>query len=116
MGLSELTALELGRQIKEGRVTAVEAAREALERIKDLEPSIHAYVTVDEEGALKRAAQVQKQIEAGTLTGPLAGVPMAVKDNMCTKGLKTTCSSRILYNFIPTYTAQAVLNLSLIHI
>lgn len=111
MGLSELTALELGRQIKEGRVTAVEAAREALERIKDLEPSIHAYVTVDEEGALKRAAQVQKQIEAGTLTGPLAGVPMAVKDNMCTKGLKTTCSSRILYNFIPTYTAQAVLNL-----
>ena len=55
--------------------------------------------------------QVQKQIEAGTLTGPLAGVPMAVKDNMCTKGLKTTCSSRILYNFIPTYTAQAVLNL-----
>ena len=111
MGLSELTALELGRQIKEGRVTAVEAAREALERIKDLELSIHAYVTVDEEGALKRAAQVQKQIEAGTLTGPLAGVPMAVKDNMCTKGLKTTCSSRILYNFIPTYTAQAVLNL-----
>ena len=111
MGLSELTALELGREIKEGRVTAVEAAREALERIKDLEPSIHAYVTVDEEGALKRAAQVQKQIEAGTLTGPLAGVPMAVKDNMCTKGLKTTCSSRILYNFIPTYTAQAVLNL-----
>ena len=111
MGLSELTALELGRYIKEGRVTAVEAVQAALERIKALEPSIHAYVTVDEEGALKRASEVQGRIEAGTLTGPLAGVPMAVKDNMCTKGLKTTCSSRILYNFIPTYTAQAVLNL-----
>ena len=54
MGLSELTALELGRHIKEGRVTAVEAVQAALERIKALEPSIHAYVTVDEEGALKR--------------------------------------------------------------
>ena len=70
MGLSELTALELGRYIKEGRVTAVEAVQAALERIKALEPSIHAYVTVDEEGALKRASEVQGRIEAGTLTRP----------------------------------------------
>ena len=51
------------------------------------------------------------QIEAGTLTGPLAGVPAAIKDNMCTKGMRTTCSSKILENFVPTYTAEAVLNL-----
>lgn len=60
---------------------------------------------------MKRAAEVQKFIDDGTLTGPLAGVPVAIKDNMCTKGMLTTCSSKILYNFIPTYTAEAVLNL-----
>ena len=72
---------------------------------------MHAYVSYDEESALKRAEEVQKQIDDGTLTGPLAGVPMAVKDNICTKGYKTTCSSRILENFVPTYAAQAVENL-----
>ena len=61
-------------------------------------------MTIDEESAFKRAAEVQKQIEDGLLTGPLAGVPAAVKDNICTKGLLTTCGSKILYN------------LSLIHI
>ena len=55
--------------------------------------------------------EVQKMIDDGTLTGPLAGVPVAIKDNMCTKGMLTTCSSKILYNFIPTYTAEAVINL-----
>ena len=65
-------------------------------------------MTVDEEGALARAKEVQAQIDAGELTGPLAGVPVAIKDNMCTEGLLTTCSSKILYNFIPTYTAEAV--------
>ena len=60
---------------------------------------------------MKRAKEVQAQIEAGTLTGPLAGVPAAIKDNMCTKDMRTTCSSKILENFVPTYTAEAVLNL-----
>ena len=63
------------------------------------------------EGALKEAEEVQAKIDAGELTGPLAGVPVAIKDNMCTEGLLTTCSSKILYNFVPTYTAEAVLNL-----
>ena len=65
----------------------------------------------EEEAVLKRAGEVQKQIEQGILTNVLAGVPVAVKDNMCTKGMLTTCSSKILENFIPTYTAEAVLNL-----
>ena len=65
-------------------------------------------MTEDEEGALKRAEEVQKRIDEGKLTGPLAGVPVAIKDNMCTEGLLTTCSSKILYNFKPTYTAEAV--------
>ena len=111
MSILDMTALELGEKIKAGEITAVQAAQAALDQIKAAEPSIHAFVTVDEEGALKRAKEVQARIEAGTLTGPLAGVPVAIKDNMCTKGLLTTCSSNILGNFVPTYTAQAVLNL-----
>ena len=111
MSILDMTALELGEKIKAGDITAVQAAEASLARIKELEPSVHAYVTVDEEGAMRRAKKVQAQIEAGVLTGPLAGVPVAIKDNMCTEGLLTTCSSKILGNFIPTYTAQAVLNM-----
>ena len=108
MDILDLTALELGKKIQAGEVTAMEAARAALKQIRAWEASIHAYVTVDEEGALKRAAAVQAKIEDGALTGPLAGVPMAVKDNICTKGQKTTCASKILGNFVPPYNASAV--------
>lgn len=111
MKLLELTAVELGRKIKAGEATAVEAAKESLEQIERYEDTIHAYVTVDQEGALKQAEKVQRKIEDKTLTGPLAGVPVAIKDNMCTMDMLTTCSSKILYNFVPTYTAQAVMNL-----
>ena len=111
MNLMSLTAVELGKKIKSGEVTAVEATKAALEQIKKLDGTYNCYVTVDEEAALKEAEEVQKKIEAGELTGPLAGVPVAIKDNMCTEGMLTTCSSKILYNFKPTYTAEAVLNL-----
>jgi len=107
----ELTALELGRKIKSGEVTVPEATEASLEQIRQKEPAIHAYVTIDEERAMERAKKVQGMIEDGTLTGPLAGVPVAIKDNLCTKDLLTTCSSNILYNFVPAYTAEAVLNL-----
>ncbi|AEN97124.1 glutamyl-tRNA(Gln) amidotransferase, A subunit [Roseburia hominis A2-183] len=106
-----LTAVELGRKIKEKEVTVEEAVTAALDAIEKREAQVHSFVTVDREGALKRAKEVQAKINAGELTGPLAGVPVAIKDNMCTKGLLTTCSSKILYNFVPTYTAEAVLNL-----
>lgn len=111
MSILNLTAAALGRKIKAGEVTAVEAAQAALAQIKALDLELNCYVTVDEDGALCRAKEVQRQIEAGVLTGPLAGVPMAVKDNLCTEGMLTTCSSKILYNFKPTYTAEAVRNL-----
>ena len=108
MSLMSLTAVELGKKIKDKEVTVVEATRAALDAIKAKEDKVHSFVTVDEEGALKRAEEVQKLIDAGKLNGPLAGVPVAIKDNMCTEGLLTTCSSKILYNFKPTYTAEAV--------
>lgn len=111
MSLMSLTAVELGKKIKAGEVTVKEAVTEALDAIEKKEKTVGSFVTVDREGALKRAEEVQKQIDDGTLTGPLAGVPVAIKDNMCTKGMLTTCSSKILYNFKPTYTAEAVKNL-----
>lgn len=112
MSLMDLTAVELGRRIKTGEVTAVDAAREALAQIREKEDSIHSFVTVlEEEQILSDAARVQKQIEEGMISGPLAGVPAALKDNLCTEGILTTCSSRMLDGFKPTYTAEAVKNL-----
>ena len=111
MSILDFTAVELGRQIKERQLSVREAVEASLEQIRALEPELNCYVTVDEEGALKRADMIQRQIDGGELTGPLAGVPVAVKDNMCTEGLLTTCSSRILSDFVPTYSAEAVRNL-----
>ena len=111
MSLMNLTAVGLGKKIQNKEVSAPEAAKAALDAIKAKEAEINSFVTVDSEGALKRAEEVQKLIDKGKLAGPLAGVPVAVKDNMCTKGLLTTCSSKILGNYIPMFTADAVLNL-----
>ncbi len=108
MNLMSLTAVELGKKIKAKEVSVEEAVQAAIDAIEKKEESVHSFVTVDKEGALTRAKEVQKLIDDGTLSGPLAGVPVAIKDNMCTKGLLTTCSSKILYNFLPTYTAEAV--------
>ena len=111
MDILSLTAVELAKAIREGRTTAVEATQAVLDRILASEDTYHCYVTVEREKALQQAAEVQKKIEAGELTGPLAGVPFAIKDNMCTEGTLTTCSSKILENFVPTFSAEAVRNL-----
>ena len=111
MSLMQLTAVELGKKIKAGEVSVVEATEAALNAIEAKEEKVNSFVTVDREGALKQAEEVQKKIDAGELTSPLAGVPVAIKDNMCTEGLLTTCSSKILGNFVPTFTSEAVLNL-----
>ena len=106
-----MTALQLGQMIKKKEVSVKEAVQESLAQIAALDGTLGSFVTVDEEGALKRAEEVQKGINDGTITGALAGVPVAVKDNICTKDLLTTCSSKILSNFVPPYSAQAVDNL-----
>lgn len=111
VSIKSLTALELGKKIKQKEISVNEAVRASLSQISEIEDKVHAYVTVDKEGALKRAEEVQKEIGAGRLQGPLAGVPAAIKDNICTKGLTTTCSSKMLENFIPGYSAQAISNL-----
>ena len=108
MDILSYTAVELSAAIKEGKTTAVEATRAVLAQIEQTEELLNCYVTIDKEKALAAAEAVQKRIETGELTGPLAGVPVAIKDNMCTKDMLTTCSSRILGNFIPTYSSEAV--------
>lgn len=110
--LMSLSAVELSKKIKAGEVRAVDAVKEALHNIKEQEDTIHSFVTVlPEEVIMERANEVQKQIEQGKLSGPLAGVPVAIKDNLCTKGIVTTCSSKMLENFKPDYSSQAVVNL-----
>jgi aspartyl-tRNA(Asn)/glutamyl-tRNA(Gln) amidotransferase subunit A len=112
MSIMSLTAVELGKKIKSGEIGVAEAARAALEETQRREGQINSYVTVlDDKTILARAEEVQKQIDSGELDSPLAGVPTAIKDNMCTKGILTTCSSKILENFVPSYSAEAVQNL-----
>ena len=111
MSLLDLTAVELGAAIKAGKTTAVDAMQAVIDQIEKVESEINSYVTFDKEAALKEAQRVQSEIDAGTLTGPLAVVPVAIKDNMCTEGILTTCSSKILENFIPTFSAEAVIRL-----
>lgn len=111
MKILDYTAVALAEAIKRKEVTVMDAVDAVFEQIKEKEEKLHCYVTIDEVSARKQAEEIQKKIDAGELTGPLAGVPVAIKDNMCTKGMRTTCSSRILENFVPTFSSEAVLNL-----
>ncbi len=109
--ITAFTALELAGKIRKREISVLEATQAVLEQAEQWEGDIHSFVTIDREGAIRNAQKVQRQIDQGSLCGPLAGVPVAIKDNLCTAGLKTTCSSRILEGFVPTYTAKAVQNL-----
>ncbi len=91
-----------------GKVQAVEVARESLARIREADPVLRAFLTVDEDKALARAAAVDEWIRRRTPNLPLAGVPVAVKDNICTRGLRTTCGSKILEHYVPPYNATVV--------
>lgn len=108
MDLGKITAVQLSKMIQSGEITAVEAAQVSLKEIRQKEKDLNAFITVDEEKVLNTAREVQKGIENGELTGSLAGVPVAVKDNICTKGIKTTCASKMLSDFTPPYDAWVV--------
>lgn len=111
MKIPDMTAVELAAAIKAKEVTVKEAVSAVLEQIEKKEEKLNCYVTIDKEGALLQAEKVQKKIDAGELTGPLAGVPVALKDNLCTEGMRTTCSSKMLQNFVPAYSSEAVMKL-----
>ena len=105
MELFDLTALELGAKIKKGEIGVVEVTRACLDRNGEQEKTVHAFITVTPELALARAEAVQRGIDDGTYTGPLAGVPMAIKDLISTKGVATTCASRMLEHYVPVFDA-----------
>ena len=105
MELFDLTALELGAKIKKREIGVVEATRACLDRIGEQEKTVHAFITVTPELALARAEAVQRGIDDGTYTGPLAGVPMAIKDLISTKGVATTCASKMLEHYVPVFDA-----------
>ena len=100
MNLLDLSALELGAKIQSHQIRVEEAVRACLSRMEALEGVLHAFVTVTPEAALERARDVQRRIDSGELTHPLAGVPMAVKDVLSTKGVRTTCASKMLLSLI----------------
>lgn len=104
----ELTATELAAKIKRKETTAMEAVETVLKEIEKKEELLHCYITIDKEGARKSAGEIQQKIDRGLLNGPLAGVPLAVKDNLCTEGMRTTCASKMLGDFVPPYSAEVV--------
>lgn len=107
MQLMDLTALELGERIRRRECSVEDAVRASLDAIRARDGKIGAFITVTEDEALRDARLVQKGIDDGTLTHPLAGVPMALKDNLSTRGVRTTCASRMLENYVPVYDAGA---------
>ena len=106
MELRTLTALELGAAIRKGEVSVVEATQAALDAIRERDGALNSFITVEGERALARAEQLQKGVKDAV--SPLYGVPMGVKDNICTKGVKTSCASKILGDFKPPYDATVV--------
>ncbi len=96
MELETMTALELAAKIKQRQIHVVDGVKAVFDQIESKEETVHAYLDLYKKEAYARAKEVEKGIADGTYTGPLAGVPIAIKDNICIKGKKTTCASRIL--------------------
>lgn len=110
--LYELTAAELREKYDKKEITVPEVVKSFLDRIKKEDEKVKAYITVCEEKAMEKAKEVQDMFDRGEKLGPLAGIPIAVKDNICTDGVKTTCASKILENFVPPYNATVIRNIN----
>jgi aspartyl-tRNA(Asn)/glutamyl-tRNA(Gln) amidotransferase subunit A len=103
----QLTIHEAQQLLKNKKISSVELTKACLERINKVEPKLHALVTVTDELALEQAKKADRLIAKGDAQ-PLSGIPVVIKDNMCTKGVRTTCSSKMLENFVPPYEATVV--------
>ena len=98
-----MTFEDLRQKLKSGEVSSKELVQEKINRINELDPTLNSFLTVNTELALSKAEHIDKQIASGDHLPPLSGIPIAIKDNLCTKGIKTTCASKILDNFVPPY-------------
>lgn len=112
MQLNELTAHELHKKLAGKEISSVEITEAVFKRIDQVEEKVKAFVTLTRENAMVKAREVDARIADGDKIGPLEGLPVVIKDNMCTKGVLTTCSSKMLHNFVPPYSATVVEKLS----
>jgi len=105
--MEKLSISQAHQLLKNKEVSSVELTQTYLEKIESLEPSIKAFVTITPEVALKQAARADEMIARGDIK-PLTGIPVAIKDLISTKGIRTTCSSKMLFNYIPPYDATVM--------
>lgn len=108
MDILNMSALELSKNIQSGAISVKEAVDAYISVIEEKDKDINAFITIDKEALYKRVDEVQAGIGSGKYAGKLVGVPIAIKDNICTKGIRTTCGSKMLENFVPTYNAFVV--------
>ncbi len=108
MELYEYSAHELAKMYRNKEITVPSVVEAIYKRIEEKEPTIKAYLSLDKENALKQAEEVQKAFDNNEDLPILAGIPIAIKDNICTKGIKTTCASKMLENFVPPYDATVI--------
>ena len=108
MDITELTVHELQEKLKNKELTVTEITKAYVDRINEKEKDVEAFVTTLTDEALEKAKEVQAKIESEEISGDFAGIPIGIKDNMCTKGVKTTCSSKMLENFVAPYDATVV--------